>query len=87
MTLVLMSVTPVLLIITRQFSKRIRPRFIAMRERLSEMNTAAQENIAGNRVVRAFAREDYEKQRFDQRNSAFMNSYPDINRIWLTFSR
>lgn len=85
MTLVLMSVTPVLLIITRQFSKRVRPRFIAMRERLSEMNTAAQENIAGNRVVRAFAREDYEKQRFDQRNNAFMNSHLDINGIWLTF--
>ena len=31
-----------------------------MREKLSEMNTAAQENIAGNRVVKAFAREDYE---------------------------
>lgn len=52
------------MIITRQFSKRVRPRFIAMRERLSEMNTVAQENIAGNRVVRAFARENCEKQRF-----------------------
>ena len=35
----------------------------SMRERLSEMNTAAQENIAGNRVVRAFAREKYRRRK------------------------
>ena len=57
LTLAVAAVTPFLLYITHRYSKTIRPYFIAMRERLSEMNTAAQENIAGNRVVKAFARE------------------------------
>ena len=56
LTLLLIVITPVLLIITKIFSRHVRPRFVFMREKLSEMNTAAQENIAGNRVVRAFAR-------------------------------
>ena len=35
------------------------------------LNTAAQENIAGNRVVRAFAREDYEIDRFSEKNKEY----------------
>ena len=85
LTLLLIVITPVLLVITKLLSKHIRPRFVFMREKLSEMNTAAQENIAGNRVVKAFAREEYEKKRFEQKNLAFMNSHLRINKLWLTF--
>ena len=85
LTLLLIAITPVLLVITKLFSKHVRPRFVFMREKLSEMNTAAQENIAGNRVVKAFAREEYEKERFEQKNKAFMESHLRINKLWLTF--
>ena len=85
LTLLLIGITPVLLLITKFFSKHVRPRFVFMREKLSEMNTAAQENIAGNRVVKAFAREEYEKERFEEKNRAFMNSHLRINKLWLTF--
>lgn len=85
LTLLMIFVTPALMLITKLYSKHVRPRFVAMRDRLSDMNTAAQENIAGNRVVRAFAREEYEKEQFDQRNTAFMESHLRINKLWLTF--
>ncbi len=85
LTLLLIVITPVLLMITKFFSKHVRPRFVFMREKLSEMNTAAQENIAGNRVVKAFAREEYEKERFEEKNRAFMESHLRINKLWLTF--
>ena len=85
LTLLLIVITPVLLMITRFLSRHIRPRFVFMREKLSEMNTAAQENIAGNRVVKAFAREEYEKERFEQKNRAFMDSHLRINKLWLSF--
>jgi len=85
LTLLLIVITPVLLVITGLFSRKVRPRFVFMREKLSEMNTAAQENIAGNRVVKAFAREEYEKERFGRRNKAFMDSHLSINKLWLTF--
>ncbi len=85
LTLLLIVVTPVLLVITKIYSKHIRPRFMFMRDKLSEMNTTAQENIAGNRVVKAFAREEYEKQRFQERNEAFRQSHLRINQLWLSF--
>ncbi|MBQ8654665.1 MAG: ABC transporter ATP-binding protein [Clostridia bacterium] len=85
LTLMLIAVTPILMTFTKFYSGRIRPRFMAMRERLSEMNAAAQENIAGNRVVKAFAREEYEKERFNERNEAFRQSHLKINETWLRF--
>jgi len=85
LTLLLIAIAPVLLFISKFFSRHVRPRFVFMREKLSEMNTAAQENIAGNRVVKAFTREEYEKERFEVRNKAFMDSHLRINKLWLTF--
>ena len=85
LTALLIFVTPVLMLITKLYSSHVRPRFVAMRDRLSEMNAAAQENIAGNRVVKAFAREEYEKTCFDEKNEAFKQSHLRINKLWLTF--
>ena len=85
LALALVAVTPLLMLITKLYSKKVRPLFVGMRERLSEMNTTAQENIAGNRVVKAFAREAYEKERFQKRNADFRDANLDINKLWLTF--
>lgn len=73
--LCLAAVTPFVLILTRMFSKIIKPKFAQLRNKLSQLNTVAQENIAGNRVVKAFARENYEMQRFEEKNT----DYSDIN--------
>ena len=85
LALALVCVTPLLMLITKVYSKRVRQLFINMRDKLSEMNTAAQENIAGNRVVKAFAREEHEKEGFDKRSSAFRDSHLAINKLWLSF--
>ncbi len=85
LTLSLVVVTPILMLITKLYSGQVRPLFMAMRERLSEMNTAAQENIAGNRVVKAFAREAFEEETFGERNDAFRDAQLAINKKWLSF--
>jgi len=70
-TLCLVAITPFILIITRIFSKIINPMFVTLREKLSELNTVAQENIAGNRVVKAFAAEEYEQTKFEEKNEEY----------------
>ena len=85
LALILVCVTPLLMIITKVYSGKVRPLFVDMRDKLSDMNTAAQENIAGNRVVKAFAREEHEKAAFDQRSGAFRDANLDINKLWLSF--
>ena len=85
LALILVCVTPLLMIITKVYSGKVRPLFVDMRDKLSDMNTAAQENIAGNRVVKAFAREEHEKDVFDCRSAAFRDANLDINKLWLSF--
>lgn len=85
LALALVCVTPLLMLITKVYSKGVRKLFMGMRERQSEMNAAAQENIAANRVIKAFAREEYEKEAFDKRSSAFREAHLAINKRWLTF--
>ncbi len=85
LALSLVCVTPILMIITKVYSKGVRKLFMNMRERQSEMNAAAQENIAANRVIKAFAREEYEKEAFDKRSTAFRDAHLAINKRWLSF--
>ncbi len=67
-TLAVLAVTPLLLVLSKIFSKRVRSKYIFLREKLSEMNTKAQEDISGNRVIKAFAREKYEIEEFAKKN-------------------
>ena len=85
LALALVCITPLLMLITKVYSKGVRKLFMAMRDRQSEMNAAAQENIAANRVIKAFAREEHEKEAFDKRSAAFREAHLDINKRWLTF--
>ncbi len=85
LALALVLVTPILMLITKVYSKGVRKLFMNMRERQSEMNAAAQENIAANRVIRAFAREEHEKEAFDKKSNAFRDAHLSINKRWLTF--
>ncbi len=85
LALAMVCVTPLLMIITKVYSKGARRMFVDMRDKMSNMNANAQENIAANRVVKAFAREEYEKEHFDQRSCAFRDANLDINKRWLSF--
>ena len=69
--LCILAIAPLLLLITIRFKNKVGPLHGQLREQLSQMNTATQENIAGNRIVKAFAREDYEIEKFQERNKAY----------------
>lgn len=54
--------------------KKVRPVFRLSRQRFSSLNAFAQENISGNRVVKAFSREEYEREKFDKENEGYMEA-------------
>ncbi|MFF1696211.1 ABC transporter ATP-binding protein [Streptomyces sp. NPDC058257] len=66
---VLVAVVPVLAICVSLIVKRLRPLFRSMQVRLDTVNRVLREQITGNRVIRAFVRDEYEKDRFRQANS------------------
>ena len=66
LTLVVLPLLPLALALFMLFGRVSQPLFVAVQIKLSALNTVLQENLAGIKVVRAFAREPYERQRFDR---------------------
>ncbi len=61
---VLLAVVPVLGVSVSLIVRRMRPLFRSMQERLDDVNRVLREQITGNRVIRAFVRDGYERERF-----------------------
>lgn len=70
----LLVVTPFIGLFTILLSTQSRHAFYEIRESFSRLNSMVEENIGGNKVVKAFANEDYEKEKFDKRNDQFKNA-------------
>lgn len=81
----LIALTPLIFGVSFFFKKKVRPMYVNLRERLSQMNTSAEENISGNRVVKAFAREDYEIERFDEKSVEYSTANKRAALAWLDF--
>lgn len=67
----LVAVTPLIYILTQKMSKEAHPVFFEIRESFSRLNSMVEENISGNRVVKAFSREAYEIAKFDEHNEDY----------------
>ncbi len=78
--------TPFTIILTIKVRRHMRPAHNRVRECVSQLNTQVQENISGNRVVKAFVREDYELERFEERNQAFKNASINTVRTWQRYA-
>ncbi|MYQ40096.1 ATP-binding cassette, subfamily B [Streptomyces sp. LamerLS-316] len=66
---VLLAVLPVLGVSVALIVRRMRPLFRTMQVRLDKVNRVLREQITGNRVIRAFIRDDYEEKRFREANT------------------
>lgn len=71
--------------VTFSQTKEGRPRFQHIREQFSSLNTFVQENVSGNRVVKAFSKEDYEIQKFNKENDAYRNAELAAAEIWTKY--
>ncbi|MDN3020396.1 ABC transporter ATP-binding protein [Streptomyces sp. S.PB5] len=66
---VLVAVVPTLGICVTLIVRRLRPLFRSMQVRLDTVNRVLREQITGNRVIRAFVRDEYEEGRFRKANT------------------
>jgi len=68
LTLVALATMPLVAVGTKFFGERIHLLFERVQDNFSELSTRVQENLAGVRVVRAYAQERGEEERFDRVN-------------------
>jgi ATP-binding cassette subfamily B multidrug efflux pump len=72
LALIALATIPLLLLLIGRFMMTVRPLFEHVQARLGALNTVLQENLAGVRVVKAFAREPFEASRFQTANQAYL---------------
>ena len=80
LALILIVCLPILLILGYLLIKKAMPFFTKVQQALDKVNTILQENLAGIRVVKAFVRGEYEKQKFNKAND-------NLTRLNITASR
>lgn len=85
LALCMMAVLPFCILTTYLQSKYVKPRFHQCRQSFSSLNSFVQENISGNRVVKAFAKEEYEKEKFEKENDKYREAELEAASIWCRF--
>ena len=85
MALCMLIVLPFTLAVTLSQRRHIKPAFDRVRDCFSSLNAFAQETIAGHRVVKAFAKEDYELEKFDRENDGYRDAQLNAASIWMKY--
>jgi len=81
LTLVSMLIIPAIFVLLLRFVRRIGPLFGQVQQTLGRLNTILQEDLQGNRVIRAFVREDYETARYRDINDSLLNKNIEATRL------
>lgn len=73
LSIIALVMFPIIILYSLLFHNKIRQRFTDCDEAEGVLSTIAQENLTGVRVVRAFGREAFERERFEQQNQVYTN--------------
>jgi ATP-binding cassette subfamily B protein len=82
--LALLTIAPMLVLVVAaiRFGAVVRPRFKAIQEQMGTLATVMQESLTGIQVVKAFAREPHELQKFDRENDTWFDKRYEVIKIW-----
>lgn len=85
LALCMLTVLPFTALTTYIQSKEVHPAFEKIRDCFSSLNAFVQENVSGNRVVKAFAKEDFEIEKFKKENAKYRESQIEASKIWMKY--
>ena len=86
LTLLLLSTAPFIGILAYFLSKYVKKTFVDIRESNAELNTVVAENISGNRVVKAYARENFEIEKFEKKNRKYSKAHMKYVYTWAKYA-
>lgn len=85
LTLIMFAVIPVMVVVLAMFQRRMKAGFRASREQIGELNSQVEDSLLGIRVVKSFAKEEYEQQKFDRGNQVFLKVKEGVYRVMGAF--
>ncbi len=81
-TILLLAVTPFIGYFTFSMTKKTRNLRFEWHEQITRLNSVVQENISGNRVVKAFCNEDFEIEKFSKENEGYKDHHGEWVKVW-----
>ena len=72
LTVIVFAVLPVMVLCSNHFAQKMRRSFKASRHELGELNAQVEDSLSGIRVVKSFANEELEREKFARRNGVFL---------------
>jgi ATP-binding cassette subfamily B protein len=82
LTLTLLIVIPFIGFVATRLVKDVQPTWGHIREAFSALNSVVSENLSGNRVVKAFTREQFEIEKFQEKNLNFKDRNIESAAVW-----
>jgi ABC-type multidrug transport system fused ATPase/permease subunit len=80
LALIALAITPVLMVLAYRYSHIAHPLLRDVQQKMADVATVAEENIVGVNVVKAFAQEPQEQEKFAQRSEAVFQQSVSANR-------
>ncbi len=85
LTLIMFICVPPLIFVLGYFSRKMKNGFRESRKQVGELNSQIEDSLLGVRIVKSFAKEDYEQQKFDKGNLRFLSVKTNVYKIMGTF--
>ena len=73
LTLIIFSIIPPMIVVLMSFNRKMKSGFRESRKKVAELNSAVEDSLLGIRVVKSFANEHIEEQKFREGNVGFLN--------------
>lgn len=84
-TLFVLSLTPFIAFFSIKYNRASIPHYAKIRKSRADLTTVTQENISGNRIVKAFSREEFENEKFNKYNNIFLKESLDYVETWCKY--
>ena len=85
LTLIIFAVIPPAVFILSIFREKMKVGFRESRKQVGELNAAVEDSLLGIRIVKSFAKEEFEKDKFDKSNSKFLDIKSKVYKIMGAF--
>ena len=85
LTLMLFAIVPIMVFVCIKLNRRNRKAFAGQRVQIGELNAAIEDSLLGQKVVKAFANEDVECEKFEEGNQKFLAIKKDTYRYMASF--
>ena len=85
LTLIVFAVIPVMIFVLAKYQYKMKAGFRESRAQIGELNSQVEDSLLGIRVVKSFAKEDYEQKKFDEGNTLFLKVKKKVYKIMGAF--